>query len=169
MQQVALNPNRLYLDVGRESRWAHSMLFDFLFSRLIKSRSIVLVLLRDAVFERAIELRLFKKVAKSLQHGVELRAGLPGVWLEKTQADVAEIIVCHVGVIDAGDELDDRGLEWVVGGKGEEDAEFAWVVDGRGGRRQGNVPGVDGLVGRERHGEALRGLLGNFGKFLRLY
>ena len=144
------------------------MLFDFLFSRLIKSRSIVLVLLRDAVFERAIELRLFKKVAKSLQHGVELRAGLPGVWLEKTQADVAEIIVCHVGVVDAGDELDDRGLEGVVGGKGEEDAEFAWVVDGRGGRRQGNVPGVDGLVGRERHGEALRGLLGNLGEFLRL-
>jgi hypothetical protein len=26
---------------------------------------------------------------------------------------------------------------------------------------------MDGVVGRQRHGEALRGFLGNFGKFLR--
>lgn len=137
-----------------------------LLHRLIKRSPVGLVLLRNAIFERAVELGLFQEVAKRLQNGVELGAGLPGIWLKETQADVAEIIVCHIGMVDGGDKFDDRGLEGVVGGKAEEDAEFAWVVDGRGGRRQGDVPSVDSIVGRQSHREALRGILGNFGKFL---
>lgn len=142
------------------------MVLDILLRRLLESSPVGLVLLCNAIFKRAVELWLFQEVAKCLQNAIELGTRFPGVGLEEAQADVAEIVVCHIGVVNAGDELDDRGLEGVVGGKAEEDAEFAWVVDGRGGRRQGDVPGVDGFVGRQRHGEALRGILRNLGKFL---
>jgi hypothetical protein len=154
------------LSSRRESRRLQGVFLDMLLHRLVKRGPVGLVLLRNAIFKRAIELGLFQEIAKRLQDGVELGARLPGIRLQETQADVAEIIVCHIGVVDGGDKLDDRGLEGVIGGKVEEDAEFAWVIDGRGGRRQGNVPGMDSIVGRQSHGVALRGILRNFGKFL---
>lgn len=69
-------------------------------------------------------------------------------------------------MVEAGDELDDGGLEGVVGGEGEEDAEAAWVEGRGGGRLQGDVPGVDGGVGGEGDDEAFGGRLGDFGEFL---
>lgn len=69
-------------------------------------------------------------------------------------------------MVDAGDELDDGGLEGVVCWEGQDEAEDARVVGGAGGGAQGYVPRVDGAVGREGDGEALGGVLGDFAEFL---
>jgi hypothetical protein len=45
-------------------------------------------------------------------------------------------------VVRAGDELDDGGLEGIVGRQGHEDAEDAWVEGGGGRWAEGDVPGV---------------------------
>jgi hypothetical protein len=69
-------------------------------------------------------------------------------------------------VVDARDEAHDGRLEGVLDGEGEEDAVPA-RVEGRGRRREeGDLPGVDGFVGREGDGEALGGRLGDFCVFL---
>lgn len=133
------------------NRWKHGLPrgkpLNVVLDGLVKGVPLRLVLLGDALLEGAVELGLLEQVGEGLEDGADLCAGLPGVGLEEAEADVAEGVVCHVGVVDAGGELDDGGLEGVVGGQGEDDAEAARVVGRRGGRLEGDVPGVDGLVG----------------------
>lgn len=69
-------------------------------------------------------------------------------------------------MVDARDELDDGGLEGVVGREGQEDAEGAAVEGRRGGGPDGDVPGVQGLRGREGDGEALGRRLGELAELL---
>lgn len=71
-------------------------------------------------------------------------------------------------MVDAGGEAHDRGLEGVVGGEGDEEAEAARVVDGGFGGEEGDVPGVDGLGGGEGDGDAVGRVLGGFGELLRV-
>lgn len=123
-------------------------------------------LLRDALLERVIGGGLDEQVADGLEDSADLGAGLPVLGLEQAEADVAQRVVGDVGVVDAGDELDDGGLEGVVGGEGEDEAEFAGGVGGCGGGGEGDVPGVDGGGGGEGDGEVLGGVLGDFGEFL---
>lgn len=133
---------------------------------LLPASPVIPVFLGDAVFERVVGLGLDEQVSEGLENGADLGGGLPDVGLEQTEADAAEGVVGDVGVVDAGQELDDGGLEGVVGGQGKEDAEAARVVGRVGGRSEGDVPGVDGRRGRERHGEALGGFLGDLGVLL---
>jgi hypothetical protein len=69
-------------------------------------------------------------------------------------------------VVDAGAELDDGGLERVVGWKVDDDAELAWVVGRRVRCREGDVPGVDRAFVGKGDFKALGGTLGNFGELL---
>lgn len=127
---------------------------------------VVAILVGDALLERVVGLGLDEQVPHGLEHGDDLCAGLPVLGLEDAEADVAEGVVCDVWVVEAGDEFDDGGLEGVVSGEGEEDAEAAWEEGRLGGRLEGDVPGVDGGVGGEGDGEAFGGRLGDFGEFL---
>lgn len=122
---------------------------------LLKRRPVAPVLLGDPILERVLGQRLDEEVPHGLEDGEDLCAGLPVLALEKAEADVAEGVVCDVGVVDAGDELDDGGLEGVVGGEGDEQAEAARVVDGVGRRVEGDLPGVDGLGRGELDFDAL--------------
>lgn len=70
-------------------------------------------------------------------------------------------------MVDAGDELDDGGSEGIVGGEGEDDAEFTGVVGGFGGRGESDVPCVEGFGGGKGDGEAFGGVLTDFSVFLR--
>lgn len=151
---------------GRKHGLPHGIPLNLLLGSLVKSLPLRLVLLGNALLERAIKLRFLEKIGEGLENGADLCAGLPGVGLEEAEADVAERVVCHVGVVDARGELDNGGLEGVVGGQGEDDTEAAWVVGRRGRGLEGDVPGVDGLVGGEGDGEALGGFLGDFSEFL---
>lgn len=148
------------------NRWENGILQsevrDMLLGYLLKLWPIVLVLLGDAVLERVIGLRLDEQVAQGLEDGADAGRGLPRLGLEDAEANVAEGVVCDVGVVDAGDELDDRRLEGVVGGEEELQAEAAGVV-GRGlGRGKDDVPGVDGGFGGEADGKALGDVGGDF-------
>lgn len=113
---------------------------------LLPRGPVVAVLVCDALLERVVGLGLDEQVAHGLEDGDDLGTGLPVLGLEDAETDVAQGVVCDVGVVEAGDELDDGRLEGVVGGEGEDDAEAAWV-EGRAGRGlEGDVPGVDGGV-----------------------
>lgn len=122
--------------------------------RLLPRRPITLVLVGDAVLERVIGLRLDEQVPDGVEDGDDLCRGLPVLGLEDGEADVAEGVVCDVGVVEARGEADGRGLEGVVDGEGEEDAVAAWVVGRFGGRGEDDVPCVEGVVGGEADGEA---------------
>lgn len=156
----------LTLHSRREDRLALGVILNLLLGCLVECGTVTLILLRNPLLEGTVKLRLLQEVAEGLEDGVELRAWLPGVWLQEAKADVAEAVVCDVGVVDAGAELDDRGLERVVGWKADDDAELAWIVGRRVWCREGDVPGVDGAFVGKGDFKALGGTLGNFGEFL---
>lgn len=151
----------------RESRVSHSIFLDVVLNRPLPLGPIVVILLRNLLLERTVELRLLEKLPKSLEHASQLGAGLPGIRLEEAEADVAQVVVRHVGVVDARAELDHGRLEGVVGREGQDQSEPARVVGCLGGRLESDVPGVDGFVGRQRDGEALGRVLGDFSEFLK--
>lgn len=111
----------------RENRVLKRILSDLSLGLLLPRGPVVAVLVGDALLERVVGLGLDEQVAHGLEHGGDLCAGLPVLGLEDAEADVAEGVVCDVWVVEPGDELDDGGLEGVVGGEDEEDAEAAWV------------------------------------------
>lgn len=132
----------------------------------LPGRPIILELLCDSVVERVVRLRLEEEIVEGLEDVDNFGAGLPVLWLEQGQADVARALVRHVGVVDAGDELDDRRLEGVVCRQGEEDAELAGRVDGGRGGPEGDVPCVQRFGGGEGDGECGWGGLREVGVFL---
>lgn len=160
------SPREILIRRCREDWVLKRILSDLSLGLLLPRGPIVAILVGDAFLERVVGLGLDEQVADGLEHGDDFGAGLPVLGLEDAEADVAEGVVCDVWVVEAGDELDDWGLEGVVGGEGEEDAEAAWVEGRLGGRLEGDVPGVDGGVGGEGDGEAFGGRLGDFGEFL---
>lgn len=150
----------------RENGLLQSKAIDKLPSLGLPRGPIVAVLVRDPLLERVVGLGLNHEVPEGLEDGGDLCAGLPVLGLEDAEADVAEGVVCDVWVVEAGDELDDGGLEGVVCGQGEDDAEAAWVEGRRGGRGEDDVPCVEGGGGGQGDGEAFGGVLGDFGEFL---
>lgn len=69
-------------------------------------------------------------------------------------------------MVYAGDEAQQRGLEGVFGGQGEDEAVAAGVEGRFGGGGVGYMPGVEvGVVG-EGEGQVGRGGFGAFGVFL---
>lgn len=123
-------------------------------------------MLSDAVIERIIGSRLDEQVPQSIENGDDLGGGLPVLGLEDGETDASEGVIGDVWVVDAGDELDDRGSERIVGGEGKDDAEFTGVEGGFGWRGEGDVPCVEGFGGGEGDGEAFGGVLADFGVFL---
>lgn len=83
---------------------------------LLVGVAVAAVLLCDPILERIVGQRLDKQVPDGFQHGGDLGARLPVLRLEDAEADVAEGVVGDVGVVDAGEELDGRRLEGVLGG-----------------------------------------------------
>lgn len=82
---------------------------------LLPCRPVTSVFVGDALLERVVWLGLDEEVPDGLEDGSDLGRGLPVLRLEDGKADVAHGVVGDVGVVDAGDELDHRGFEGVVG------------------------------------------------------
>lgn len=82
---------------------------------LLPLGSFVPVLFCDPLLERIVGLGLDHEVPHGFEDGGDLGAGLPVLGLQDGEADVAEAVVGDVRVVRAGDELDDGGLERVVG------------------------------------------------------
>lgn len=97
---------------------------------LIKLLAVVAVLVGDAGLERVVGHRLGQQGAHSLEHPGQLGGRLPVLGLEQAQADVAQVVVGHVGVVDARRERHRRRLERVLGGERHHQAELAARVDG---------------------------------------
>lgn len=152
---------------GRKVGIGHGIALDVISDILLPGGGVLSKLVGDAILERVVGLGVLEQGGEGLEDGDNLGRGLPLVGFEDGEADVAERVVCHVGVVDAGEEAHGGGLEGVVGGQGEEDGEAARVVGRRGvWRGEDDVPGVEGLRGGERGGEALGGVCGYLGEFL---
>lgn len=151
---------------GGEDGLPAGVLVDVEADVLVPGGPVVAVLVGDSLLERVVGLGLDEQVAQGVEDGGDLGRGLPVLGLEDAQADVAEGVVGHVGVVDARGEAHGRRLEGVLDGEGEQDAVLARVEGRRGRRDERDLPRVDGLVGREGDGEALWGGLRDFGVFL---
>lgn len=127
--------SRALLGGGGEDGIGLGVPFDVEGDVFIKGGAIVAILVGDALLEGVVGLRLDEEVANGLEDGADLGAGLPVLGLEQAEADGAGGVVGDVGVVDAGDELDDGRLEGVVDGELEDEAEAARVVGRRVGRR----------------------------------
>jgi hypothetical protein len=69
--------------------------------------------------------RLSQQILDRKKNTHDLRARLPLICLEDTNAHASLLVICDVGVVDSGLEGDGGWLEWVVGWKDEEELEFA--------------------------------------------
>lgn len=114
-----------------------------------------LVLLGDSTLQGIVWLGLDQQVPHSLEDSSDPGRRLPDVGLQHAEADAALAVVGDVGMVDARLEFHERGLERVVGGQVESQAERAPGVWGRGGALQGDLPGVDRGVWAKGDGHAL--------------
>ena len=82
-------------------------------------------MLSDTGFHGIVRLRSSEDGADEFEDLGDLVRWLPLFSLEHAQAHGTALIVGHVWVVDLGLKADDRRLEWVVFGQGDEDNEAA--------------------------------------------
>lgn len=92
---------------------------------LIKCRPVILELFCNPSLNCIIRLRRCKDRPNQREHILDLVRRLPRICSEHAETHGTALIVGHVWVVDLGLKADDRRLEWVVFGKGDEDNEAA--------------------------------------------
>ncbi len=146
-------PWRVLLLFGRG---AFGVAGDVALDVLVELGAVVLVLVGDAGLEGVFGVGLDEELAHGLEDGADAAGGLPVLGLEHAEADVAEAVVGHVGVVDARREVHLRRLEGVVGRQRHRDVVHAARV-GRALRpREHDLPLAQVGLGRQAHCHPLR-------------
>lgn len=114
-------------------------------------------LVGDAGLEGVVGVGLDEELADGLEDGAEAAGGLPVLGLEEAEADVAEAVVGHVGVVDARGEADLRRAEGVVGGQRHRHAVRAARVRRAWWAGEGHVPAAEVGFRWEAYGHACWG------------